>query len=185
LGQTSETPNTTGWVAGHTSAPFLTPLLPNEQRTIITPIFSGLLQTHYLLPGRFPLTIELELVNNANQCCAAGDPYATGGALTYSQSFSMQNVRILCDVVTVDNAVQEELSRVLLAGGALPMHFASYSSTMHNLQLTGNPNQSWSATLSRAFSRIKDLGDLRFRWRSRPPRDGVEHLPELARQDRL
>ena len=41
LGQTNEAPNTTGWVAGHTSAPYLTPLLPNEQRTIITPIFWG------------------------------------------------------------------------------------------------------------------------------------------------
>jgi hypothetical protein len=39
----------------------------------------------------------------------------------------MQNVRILADVVTVDNAVQEELSRVLLSGGALPMHLTSYS----------------------------------------------------------
>ena len=159
LGQASETPGTTSWVAGHMSGPYLAPLGPGTSRTIITPIFSGLLQTHYLLPGRFPITIELELVNNPSQCLAAGDPYGSTGttARTFSQSFSMQNVRILCDVVTVDNAVQEELSRVLLSGGALPMHFSSYSSTMHNLQLTSNANQSWSVTLSRAFSRIKDI----------------------------
>ena len=145
------------------AGPYNFPLAANQTRTIITPIFSGLLQTHYLLPGRFPLTIELELVNNASQCCAAGDwkyPDGSGHYVAeqaYSQTFSMQNVRILCDVVTVDNAVQEELSRVLLSGGALPLHFSSYSSTMHNLQLTANPNQSWSVTLSRAFSRIKDI----------------------------
>ena len=157
IGQTNEAPLTGSWVAGHTASPFLMPIPPNQTRTIITPIFSGLLQTHYLLPGRFPITIELELVNNANQCCAAGDPYVNAGAQTYSQTFSMQNVRLLCDVVTVDNAVQEELSRVLLSGGALPMQFTSYSSTMHYLQLTGAANQSWSVTLSRAFSRIKDI----------------------------
>ena len=110
------------------------------------------------------MTIELELVNNASQCCAAGDtqipnPAPAGGYITatYSQSFSLQNVRILCDVVTVDNAVQEELSRVLLSGGALPLHFTSYSNTMHNLSITAAANQSWSVTLSRAFSRIKDI----------------------------
>ena len=62
LGQTNELPTTLGWVAGHTSSPYLTPIPPNQTRTIISPIFSGLLQTHYLLPGRFPITIELELV---------------------------------------------------------------------------------------------------------------------------
>jgi hypothetical protein len=60
-------------------------------------------------------------------------------------------------VVAVDNAVNEELSRVLLAGGALPMHLTSYSTTMHNLLLSANPGQSWAVTLSRAFSRIKSI----------------------------
>ena len=112
----------------------------------MSPIFAGLFQTHYLLPGRFPITIELELVNNPSQCLAAGDwnyPNPQAGQqgqpatiqAPYSQAFSMQNVRILADVVTVDNAVQEELSRVLLSGGALPMHLTSYSTTMHNLSL--------------------------------------------------
>jgi hypothetical protein len=107
--------------------------------------------------------LELELVNNASQCCAAGDWYfpnpAGAGTIQqpWSQQFSLQNVRILTDVVTVDNAVQEELSRVLLSGGALPIHLTSYSTTMHNLQLAANANQSWSVTLSRAFSRIKDI----------------------------
>jgi hypothetical protein len=41
--------------------------------------------------------------------------------------------------------------------GALPLHLSSYSNTMHNLILTGNANQSWSVTLSRAFSRIKSI----------------------------
>ena len=168
LGAVSENPGTGSWTPGFVSGPFLSPLGPDHSRTIVSPIFAGLFQTHYLLPGRFPITIELELVNNASQCLAAGDwnfPNPNAGQqgqpatiqAPYSQTFSMQNVRILADVVTVDNAVQEELSRVLLSGGALPMHLTSYSTTMHNLQLNFAPNQSWAVTLSRAFSRIKDI----------------------------
>ena len=163
LGQVNENPNTASWVAASLAGPFLAPIPAGQTRTIVTPIFCGLLQSHYLLPGRFPITFELELVNQPSQCCAAGDwnyPDGHGGYTVqqpFSQSFSMQNVRILCDTVCVDNAVQEELSRTLLAGAALPLHITSYSTTMHNLQLAAAQNQSWSVTLSRAFSRIKDL----------------------------
>ena len=52
LGQINEKPNTGSWLAGFGAGPYLAPMAPNTSRTIITPIFSGLLQTHYLLPGR-------------------------------------------------------------------------------------------------------------------------------------
>ena len=168
FGQVGESPGTGSWASAFIGGPFIAPMRQGSFRTLITPIFCGLLQTHYLLPGRFPITIELELVNNASQCLAAGDWYfpnpnaATADQpatiqQTYSQQFALQNVRILCDVVTVDNAVQEELSRVLLSGGALPIHLTSYSTTMHNLGIQAAANQSWAVTLSRAFSRIKDI----------------------------
>ena len=165
----SESPQTGSWAHQFIGGPYTNPVLAHGVRTIVSPIFGGLFQTHYLLPGRFPITIELELVNNASQCLALADYYWPNAAHAtdptapqyvpqqFAQSFSMQNVRILCDVVTVDNAVQEELSRVLLSGGALPMHLTSYSTTMHNLQIQAAANQSWAVTLSRAFSRIKDI----------------------------
>ena len=158
LGAVTENPDPTQQ-AGYQAGPWNKPILANMTRTIISPIFAGIFATHYLLPGRFPLTIELELVNNANQCCAAQDPNGGGAGVPapLSQQFNLQNVRILCDVVSVDGAVEEELSRVLLAGGALPLHLSSYSTTMHNLALNPAPNQSWSVTVSRAFSRIKSV----------------------------
>ena len=168
FGSFSEKSGTASYETGFVGGPFVSVMGPGRVRTVVSPIFAGLFQTHYLLPGRFPITIELERVNNGSQCLAAGDttyPNPNRGqqgqpdtiVQAYSQSFSMQNVRILADVVTVDNAVQEELSRVLLSGGALPMHLTSYSTTMHNLQLNFAANQSWAVTLSRAFSRIKDI----------------------------
>jgi hypothetical protein len=134
------------------------------KQTIITPIFAGIFASHYLLPGRFPLTIELELVASASLCCAASG----------SQDFKIENARILCDVVTPDPSVQDELSRVLLAGGSLPMHFTSYNTVVNstNLILPSVPAdaaaraaapaytdaaQFWSVTISRAYSRIKDI----------------------------
>ena len=160
LGSVPEIPADTGNTAGYTAGPMNETIPAGQLRTILSPIFAGIFATHYLLPGRFPLTIELELVNNANQCCAPNRYNPAGEDPAFapcSQGFEMQNVRILCDVVSVDNAVNEELSRVLLAGGALPMHLSSYSSTMHNLLLTENSGQSWAVTLSRAFSRIKSI----------------------------
>ena len=50
LGQTNQAPGTGSWAAGHMTGPFLVPIPTNQTRTIITPIFSGLLQTQYLLP---------------------------------------------------------------------------------------------------------------------------------------
>jgi hypothetical protein len=140
---------------------------PNSYQTIITPIFAGIFNSHYLLPGRFPLTIELELVASADLCCAvtAGQQLNAAGN-TYSAVFNIQNARILCDVVTPDPSVQDELSRVLLAGGSLPMHFTSYNTVVNSTQLTppaaGTANwqdaaQFWSVTISRAYSRIKDI----------------------------
>ena len=116
LGSVAENPPNTGNVSGYMAGPMNAQIPAGQTRAIVAPIFAGIFATHYLLPGRFPLTIELELVNNANQCCARSDPNPTfatpaGPATDLSQNFSMQNVRILCDVVSVDNAVNEELSR--------------------------------------------------------------------------
>jgi hypothetical protein len=103
----------------------------------------------------------MELVASASLCCSPG-----GG-----QDFAISNARILCDVVTPDPSVQDELSRVLLAGGSLPLHFTSYNTVVNatNLNPPAVPAnaatapaftdsaQFWSVTISRAYSRIKDI----------------------------
>jgi hypothetical protein len=61
LGQTTDTEQT-NWNSSFLAGPTNATIPANQTQTVITPIFAGLFATHYLLPGRFPLTIELELV---------------------------------------------------------------------------------------------------------------------------
>jgi hypothetical protein len=106
----------------------------------------------------------MELVASASLCCASNG----------SQLFQIENARCLLDVVQPDPSVQDELSRVLLAGGSLPLHFTSYNTVVNATNLTpptvpATPearaaapawNDSalmWSVTISRAYSRIKDI----------------------------
>ena len=59
------------------------------------------------------------------EMCRDNRTLANGNA---SRNFSMQKVRILCDVVTCDNAVNVELSKVLTCWGSLSCPLsASYS----------------------------------------------------------
>jgi hypothetical protein len=129
----------------------------------VTPIHAGLFNTHYLLPGRFPLTIELELVASGTQCTARGAPLPGDGRPTaaapgtFSQAFSITNARVLVDMVQLDVTIQNELTTALAAGKPLQLAFSSWSTTMHSVVPAGAAgNLSWDVTLSRAFSRIKD-----------------------------
>jgi hypothetical protein len=154
-----------------------------QEQTVLTKIFAGLFDSHILLPGKFPLTLELEMVSSASQCCLAAVP----GGGNASQAFSLSNCRILCDVVSVDNAVMEELNKVLLAGGALPVHISTYSTTVHQLVL--NPpalntpapvNPKVSHAVSRVFAYQGHLADLRERRRAPGLLYAVELLSEPA-----
>jgi hypothetical protein len=131
---------------------------------VITQLPFGLFQTHYLFPLRFPIVLELFLCSSASLCCSVGVIGAAAEDVG-SQEFAIQNCRLLGDVVTCDNAIMEELARVIREGGALPLQFSSYSTTQHALSLNVPANaspyvksrQSWSIVLSRAFTRIKSI----------------------------
>ena len=161
LGQTSDNVKHVHWKPHFCGGPSNARIAGNKSQTIVTPIHAGLFQSHYFLPGRFPLTIELELVGSGAQCCARG---AAAGANptadlpgVFSQNFQITNARILVDMVQVDVTIQNELTTALAAGKPLQMAFSSYSTTMHSVLAAGAANNlSWDVTLSRAFSRIKD-----------------------------
>jgi hypothetical protein len=138
-----------------------------SSQTIVTPLHTGLTNSHYFLSGRFPVTIELELVSRPEQCCRgrtrlrrtqATPPRPTRPGL-FSQQFTITNARLLCDMITCDVAIQNAFSESLARGQPLQLAISSYSTTMHNVLTDqgGTANLSWDISLSRAYSRIKDV----------------------------
>jgi hypothetical protein len=129
------------------------------------PLVFGMLQSHYLFPLRWPIVIELYLVSDPAMCCAQSNGKEGTEGKLYSQQFRLANCRLLADVVTCDNAIMEELARVVREGGALPLQFSSYSTTQHSLALNvpavnttyTESRQAWSIVLSRAYTRVKSI----------------------------
>jgi hypothetical protein len=154
------------WRAGFAAGPRNFRIAANTSQTLITDLWCGLTNSHYLLPGRFPITFELELVGDAGQCCAAGrlagDPLPAAGSAAdqpgvFSQDFEITNARLLVDCVTTDVTIHNELTQSLEQGKPLQMAISSWSTTMHSIVGVGAAtNQSWEVMLSRAFNRIRD-----------------------------
>ena len=99
------------------------PVEENATPRVVIDLPCGLFHSHYLLPvGRFPLELTLELTS--------ADAVAMRGPLTYAgadvaaanitQNYSIQNVRLLCDMVSLDSAMNDNIDAALLQGKPLP-----------------------------------------------------------------
>ena len=62
---------------------------------MLTKIFAGLFDSHILLPGKFPLVLELEMVSSVRQCCLATVPGGGEASLDFSLSKVSQMSLIL------------------------------------------------------------------------------------------
>lgn len=115
------------------------------RRVMFKPIL-GLFNQDKLLPLRYcPLQIELELVSDGYEAVnSAGD---------YSSNWNISDVQIKCDLLTLDNALDNEYAEHLLSGKSLPINFASFNHTVH--QSGGGKN--FSVNVARALTRIKSV----------------------------
>jgi len=120
-------------------------LIKTSRRAVFKPLF-GLFEQDKLIPLRYaPLVIELELVNNP------GD--ALLSASTYSEHWNITDTQCKCDLLTLDNSLDNEYASHLLSGKSLPINFATWS---HTNQSTGN-DKNFSANIHRALSRLKSI----------------------------
>ena len=124
---------------------------PVEQREILgssgatrrigMKLCSGLLNQSKMLPIRYcPIEIELELVN------AAID--AVGGAT----SWTISDVQCKCDLVTLDNGLENSYSEHVLSGKALPINYSTYISQSQVV-----PDMNINVNISRAVTRLKSI----------------------------
>lgn len=136
----------------------------NSKRTVSFKPLSGLLNQPKFVPLQFcPLTIELELVDNALDPLVETVPVGTdthdvsslshGGDL--SQVWSIENPVVLCDLVTIDNQLMNEYSNVVLSGRNLPISYSTLITQLQSLSSGNNGSQSGLINVTRAVSRLQ------------------------------
>ena len=108
---------------------------------------SGFLQTHYWLNGRHPLQIELEFAD-PSLCVVGGD---------VNRSYTMTNVRLLCDIVHVSSEILEKYNQLLETTNGIPLHFSSYATTMRSMPGVDGVNSNFDLMVQRSFSRLKTV----------------------------
>ena len=116
------------------------------RRVLFKPIF-GLFNQDKLLPLRYcPIQIELELVNSFTDAIVIRDAYN-------SALWNISDIQRKCDLLTLDNTLDNKYASHLLSGKSLPINFATWS---HTNQSTG-ADKNLSANIHRALSRLKSV----------------------------
>ena len=121
-------------------------LVITGRRVLFKPLF-GLSNQEKLIPLRYcPIQIELALINSFTDASAMRDSYASG-------LWNISDIQCKCDLLTLDNTLDNEYASHLLSGRSLPINFATWS---HTNQYTGN-GKNLSANIHRALSRLKSI----------------------------
>jgi len=104
-------------------------------------LLSGLLNQTKMLPIRYcPLEIELEVVN------------AVGDAQKGSTDWKISDVQLKCDLVTLDNSLENSYAQHLLSGKALPINYGTYISQSQVVT-----DSTFNINVSRAVTRLKSI----------------------------
>ena len=115
----------------------------NKGRIVAFTPLSGILNQDKYLPIRYaPIQIELEVVSNA------ADAVNTSGST--STNWNISDVQLQCDVISLDNHLDNEYAQHLLSGKALPINFSSYTTIS---QAVSGPDV--TLNISRAVTRLK------------------------------
>ena len=117
-----------------------------SRRVLFKPMFV-LFNLGKLLPLRYcPIQIELELANTLMDAIVKRDD-------NKPDLWNISDIQAKCDLLTLDNSLDNEYSSHLLSGKSLPIKFATWG---HTNQSTGN-DKSISANIHRALSRLKSI----------------------------
>jgi hypothetical protein len=113
-----------------------------------------LLNQSKMLPLKYMgnLTIELELVNSKEDPVVSEFEGGTILEANCSQQWSIENVQLKCDIVGIDNTLQNNYDNHLLNGGKLPISYNTYICQSQAVSGTDI-----SVNVSRAVSRLKSV----------------------------
>jgi len=123
-----------------------------SHQTVGFKLLSGLLNQSKMLPLKYMgnLTIELELVNNKEDPVVSEFSHILEADCI--QQWSIENVQLKCDIVNIDNTLQNNYDSHLLNGGKLPISYNTYICQSQAVSGTDI-----SVNVSRAISRLKSV----------------------------
>jgi hypothetical protein len=138
------------WVAS--SAPNYGASVKGNSARAVTfkPLFGLLNQPKYIPLMWSPITMEFEVVNDATDAIVG-----TGGVYTSSNTstaWQIQDVRVVCDVVSLDSALQNSYAEHVLSGKALPINYGTYVTQFQTLS-----SNDFAVSVTRAVSRLKSV----------------------------
>jgi hypothetical protein len=119
----------------------------NSRVVAFTPLFGLFTSNTKYLPLQYlqNISIELELAQNVSEFCNTE-------AANSSSSFTLTDVQLKCDVITLDNQIQNGYAEYLLDGKSLPIHFSTYTV----LSQVGNAGDV-TFNITRSATRLKSL----------------------------
>ena len=131
---------------------------PGRAKTALFKPLSGLFTQTKFIPLRYcPLVLEFELVNDATEPCIwTGTQTSTDATVFTWKNLSVEwlisQVQLKCDLVTLDNTLNNEYAEHLLSGKALPINYDTYISQMQTMS-----GQVFSCNVTRSLTRLKSV----------------------------
>jgi hypothetical protein len=130
-------------------------ILGGQSQTVLFKPLAGLFTQSKLIPLRFcPITIELELVHDATEPIVSYLSGAVFNNTNTSVSWQIQNVQAKCDLLVLDNHLENSFTEFLLNGGKMPLNFNTYVSQMQSILSGTNGQQKVRLNVTRALSRL-------------------------------
>ena len=129
---------------------------PGQGLQVLFKPLSGLLNQNKMMPLRYaPITIELELVDNAEEPIWSNNIDVTDGIDNDNNSlvWSINNVQVKVDMCTLDNALDNSYAQHLLSGKSLPISYNTFVSQMQTIAGQDKP----LINVSRALTRLKGV----------------------------
>ncbi len=133
-----------------------------DYQTVLFKPLSGLLNQEKYLPIQFmPIVLELELVDKATDAVVSSLTAATDNPANdkffspenTSTQWSLNQVQLKCDLVTLSSQMEEQYSQHLLSGKSLPVNYNTFVSQMQTVQGQEKP----SVNVTRALTRLKSV----------------------------
>jgi hypothetical protein len=126
-------------------------IAPQDYQTVMFKPLCGLLNQSKYIPLDYcgNIVLEMELVDDPAEAVASNIAPFTN--VNNSLLWELRNVQVKCDMVSLDNSVQESYHQVLMTSKEIPIHYQTLTSQFQTV------GQDPFINVSRAATRLKSI----------------------------